>query len=87
MHDSNEQIDLEKYRLPKKQIDLEKYRINGTRSDKWICARNHPSFINFLKWLSYEHLFDAHQIIKVVEKPYNWQDEFNAFVDVRDIEI
>ena len=79
MPNHNEQIDLEKYRLPKRTVDCPE--------DRWICGPNHRSFTLFLTWLVYEHCFDAHQIIKVVEKPWRWQSEFNSFVDVRDIEI
>ena len=34
----------------------------------------------FLRYLVDEEMFDAHQLLSVVEKPWKWEEEYEQFV-------
>jgi len=37
-------------------------------------------FVSFLYWMVDEHGYKAKDIIPIVEKPWKWQEEYEAFL-------
>ena len=41
--------------------------------------REHEDFYGFCRWLVMQHEFTATNLLEVIEKPYNWETEFEAY--------